>query len=122
MAASSENRLSLFSLSALVVGSMIGAEIFSLPGTFAAATGPFGALIALCVAAGGMYALARVFQSLAERKPDLARGAYACARAGFGDDPGFLSAFGAPRSHAAWRRKTIRSFDGWASIRRESPQ
>jgi arginine:ornithine antiporter / lysine permease len=91
---SSGGKLSLFSLSALVIGSMIGAGIFSLPRTFAIATGPFGALIAWCVAAGGMYTLARVFQSLAERKPDLDAGVYAYARAGFGDYPGFLSAFG----------------------------
>jgi len=94
MSAANENRLSLFSLSALVIGSMIGAGIFSLPRTFANATGPFGALIAWSIAAGGMYTLARVFQSLAERKPDMDAGVYAYARAGFGDYPGFLSAFG----------------------------
>lgn len=90
MTSSSENKLSLFSLSALVIGSMIGAGIFSLPRTFANATGPFGALIAWVIAAGGMYMLARVFQALAERKPDLDAGVYAYARAGFGDYPGFL--------------------------------
>jgi arginine:ornithine antiporter/lysine permease len=41
-----------------------------------------------------MYMLARVFQALAERKPDLDAGVYAYAKAGFGDYPGFLSAFG----------------------------
>ena len=41
-----------------------------------------------------MYMLARVFQTLAERKPDLDAGVYAYAKAGFGDYPGFLSAFG----------------------------
>ena len=60
----------------------------------ACATGPFGAIIAWCIAAGGMYMLARVFQALAERKPDLDAGVYAYAKAGFGDYPGFLSAFG----------------------------
>jgi arginine:ornithine antiporter/lysine permease len=38
--------------------------------------------------------LARVFQSLAERKPELDAGVFAYAKAGFGDYPGFLSAFG----------------------------
>jgi len=112
MAAPSENRLSLFSLSALVIGSMIGAGIFSLPRTFAVATGPFGALIAWCVAAGGMYTLARVFQSLAERKPDLDAGVYAYARVYFGDYPGSLAAFVTALSHSAGQRKTIRSFEG----------
>lgn len=78
----------------MVVGSMVGAGIFSLPRTFADATGPFGAIIAWIIAAGGMYTLARVFQVLAERKPNLDAGVYAYARAGFGDYPGFLSAFG----------------------------
>ena len=41
-----------------------------------------------------MYTLARVFQALAERKPDLDAGVYAYAKAGFGDYPGFLSALG----------------------------
>jgi len=41
-----------------------------------------------------MYTLARVFQALAERKPDLDAGVYAYAKAGFGDYLGFPSAFG----------------------------
>jgi arginine:ornithine antiporter / lysine permease len=94
MTSQPEQKLSLFALTAMVVGSMVGAGIFSLPRTFAAATGPFGAIIAWCIAGGGMYLLARVFQALAERKPDLDAGVYAYARAGFGDYPGFLSAFG----------------------------
>lgn len=89
-----ERKLPLFSLSAMVIGSMIGAGIFSLPRTFGDATGPFGAIIAWLIAGGGMFMLARVFQSLAERKPDLDAGVYAYARAGFGDYIGFLSAFG----------------------------
>ena len=78
----------------MVVGSMVGAGIFSLPRTFATATGPFGAIIAWIIAGGGMYMLARVFQALAERKPNLDAGVYAYARAGFGDYAGFLSALG----------------------------
>ena len=89
-----EQKLPLLSLTAMVVGSMVGAGIFSLPRTFAGAAGPLGAMIAWLIAAGGMYTLARVFQFLAERKPDLDAGVYAYARAGFGDYPGFLSAFG----------------------------
>ncbi|NIJ21034.1 arginine:ornithine antiporter/lysine permease [Sphingomonas naasensis] len=87
-------KVSLFTLSALVIGSMIGAGIFSLPRTFGASTGPFGAIIAWCIAAGGMFTLARVFQVLAERKPDLDAGVYAYAKEGFGHYAGFLSAFG----------------------------
>jgi len=87
-------KFSLFALTSMVVGSMVGAGIFSLPRAFATATGPFGAIIAWAIAAAGMYTLARVFQALAERKPDLDAGVYAYAKAGFGDYLGFLSAFG----------------------------
>ena len=87
-------KLSLFALTTMVVGGMVGAGIFSLPRTFANATGPMGAIIAWLIAGTGMYMLARVFQALAERKPDIDAGVFAYAKAGFGDYPGFLSAFG----------------------------
>jgi len=94
MSNGSTQKLTLFALTAMVVGGMVGSGIFSLPRTFANATGPFGAIIAWCIAAGGMYTLARVFQFLAERKPDLDAGVYAYAKAGFGTYPGFLAVFG----------------------------
>jgi arginine:ornithine antiporter/lysine permease len=92
--ASTDKKISLTLLTGMVVGGMVGAGIFSLPRTFAAATGPFGAIIAWLIAGTGMYMLARVFQALAERKPELDAGVYAYAKEGFGDYPGFLSAFG----------------------------
>ena len=67
-------KLSLLALTGMVVGSMVGSGIFSLPRTFGIATGPFGAMIAWVIAAGGMYMLARVFQAMAERKPELDAG------------------------------------------------
>jgi arginine:ornithine antiporter/lysine permease len=88
------DKLSLPSLTAMVVGSMVGAGIFNLPGRFATATGPFGAIIAWLIAGTGMYMLARVFQALAEKRPDIDSGVFAYAKAGFGDYMGFLSAFG----------------------------
>jgi len=94
MGSETKQKLSLFALTAMVVGSMVGAGIFSLPRTFGSATGPFGAVVAWCIAGTGMYALAMVFRSLAERKPDLDAGIFAYAKAGFGDYAGFLSAFG----------------------------
>jgi arginine:ornithine antiporter/lysine permease len=78
----------------MVVGSMVGAGIFNLPGRFGAATGPFGAMIAWVIAGTGMYMLARVFQALAEKRPDIDSGVFAYAKAGFGNYMGFLSAFG----------------------------
>ena len=88
-----EQKMSRLQLTAMVVGGMVGAGIFSLPRTFANATGPVGAAIAWLVVGVGMYTLARVFQALAERKPNLDAGAFMYAKEGFGDYPGFLSAF-----------------------------
>jgi arginine:ornithine antiporter/lysine permease len=90
----SPQKLSLPVLTGMVVGSMVGAGIFSLPRTFGNATGPFGAIIAWIIAGFGMYMLGRVFQALAERKPNLDAGVYIYAKVGFGDYLGFLSAFG----------------------------
>lgn len=73
---------------------MVGAGVFSLPATFGRATGAFGAIIAWCIAGGGMLMLAFVFQSLAARKPDLDSGVFAYAQAGFGNYMGFASALG----------------------------
>jgi arginine:ornithine antiporter / lysine permease len=92
--ATTVQKFSRMTLTAMVVGSMIGAGIFSLPGRFGAATGPFGALIAWTIAGGGMLMLAFVFQFLAERKPDLDSGIFAYAKAGFGNYLGFAAAFG----------------------------
>jgi arginine:ornithine antiporter / lysine permease len=94
MGSENTQKLSLFALTAMVIGSMVGAGIFSLPRTFGSATGPFGALVAWAIAGTGMYALAMVFRILAERKPNLDAGIFAYAKAGFGDYAGFLSAFG----------------------------
>jgi arginine:ornithine antiporter / lysine permease len=109
--ASTEQKMSLTQLTAMVVGGMVGAGIFSLPRTFASATGPFGAVIAWLIAGTGMYMLARVFQSLAERKPDLDAGVFAYAKAGFGDYPGFLSAFG------YWISSCIGNVSYWVLIK-----
>ena len=43
-------KMSRWGLTAMVVGGMVGAGIFSLPRTFANATGPLGALIAWVIA------------------------------------------------------------------------
>jgi arginine:ornithine antiporter / lysine permease len=86
--------LSLVALTAMVVGSMVGAGIFSLPATFGRATGPFGAIVAWIIAGLGMLMLAFVFQALAQRKPDLDAGIFAYAKAGFGNYMGFAAAFG----------------------------
>ncbi|MEV6194987.1 basic amino acid/polyamine antiporter [Streptomyces sp. NPDC051920] len=87
-------KLTLVTLSMMVVGSMVGAGVFSLPRRFAQETGVAGALIAWAVAGTGMLMLAFVFQRLAVSRPDLDAGVYAYAKAGFGEYLGFFSAFG----------------------------
>lgn len=104
-------KMSRAQLMAMVIGGMVGAGIFSLPRTFAANTGPLGAIVAWIIAGTGMYMLARVFQALAERKPDLDAGVFAYAKAGFGDYPGFLSAFG------YWMGSCIGNVSYWVLIK-----
>ncbi|MEM5448808.1 MULTISPECIES: basic amino acid/polyamine antiporter [Paraburkholderia] len=94
MKSTDDQKLSLPVLTAMVVGSMVGAGIYSLPRNFALEAGPMAAVISWCIAGGGMYMLARVFQLLAEIRPDLDSGIFAYARDGFGGYAGFLSAFG----------------------------
>jgi arginine:ornithine antiporter/lysine permease len=81
-------------LTALVIGSMVGSGVFSLPQNMAADAGPTAILIGWLITGVGMIALAFVFQSLATRKPELDSGPYAYAKAGFGEFIGFNSAWG----------------------------
>ncbi|MCE5977419.1 arginine-ornithine antiporter [Pseudomonas sp. JR33AA] len=90
----SSGKLKLGALVALVVGSMIGGGIFSLPQNMAASAGVGAVLIGWGITAIGMLTLAFVFQTLANRKPDLDGGVYVYAKAGFGDYMGFSSAWG----------------------------
>jgi arginine:ornithine antiporter/lysine permease len=87
-------KLTLLTMSMMVVGSMVGAGVFSLPRRFAQETGIAGALVSWVIAGTGMLMLAFVFQTLAVRKPQLDAGVYAYAKAGFGEYLGFFSAFG----------------------------
>src|SRR5262245_53539535 len=109
--ASTDQKISRTALLGMVVGGMVGEGIFSQPRTFASATGPVGAIIAWIIAGTGMYMLARVFQFLGERKPDLDAGVFAYAKAGFGHYPGFLSAFG------YWMGSCIGNVSYWVLIK-----
>lgn len=86
--------LTLTALTALVVGSMIGSGIFALPSQMAGSAAPGPLLIGWVITGVGMLMLAFVFQTLAQRKPDIDGGVYGYARAGFGNYIGFTSAFG----------------------------
>jgi arginine:ornithine antiporter/lysine permease len=81
-------KLTLMTMTGMVVGSMVGAGVFSLPRRFAQETGVAGALIAWLVAGAGMLMLAFVSQTLAVRKPNLDAGVYAYARPGSGSTSG----------------------------------
>jgi arginine:ornithine antiporter / lysine permease len=72
-------KVSLPTLTAMVVGSMIGSGVFLLPRRFGTETGVLGAIIAWTIAGTGMLMLALVFQRLATRKPDLDAGIFAYA-------------------------------------------
>ncbi|MFD1932746.1 MULTISPECIES: basic amino acid/polyamine antiporter [Nonomuraea] len=104
-------KLPLPTLTAMVVGSMVGAGVFSLPRNFAQATGVLGAIVAWTIAGVGMLMLAFVFQTLAVRKPDLNAGVYAYAKAGFGEFPGFFSAFG------YWASACVGNVSYWVLIK-----
>lgn len=88
------DKLRLGALAALVIGSMVGSGVFSLPQNMAAGAGPLAILIGWGITAVGMLALVFVYQSLALRKPELDAGPYAYAKAGFGPFIGFNSAWG----------------------------
>lgn len=81
-------------LTALVVGSMVGSGVFSLPQNMAAGAGATAIIIGWLITGIGMIALAFVYQGLAVRKPQLDAGPYAYAKAGFGNFVGFNSAWG----------------------------
>lgn len=90
----SAKKVRLAGLTALVIGSMVGSGVFSLPQNMAAGAGPLAVAIGWAITAVGMLALVFVYQSLALRKPELDAGPYAYAKAGFGPFIGFNSAWG----------------------------
>lgn len=86
--------LGLGALTAIVIGSMIGSGVFSLPQNMAAGAGPMAILIGWGITGVGILALALVYRNLAVRTPALNAGPYAYAKAGFGPFIGFNSAWG----------------------------
>ncbi len=89
-----ESKIGLWSLTALVFSSMVGAGIFSLPQNMAEVAGARAVLIGWGVTGVGILALAMSFLYLSRLRPDLDGGIYSYARAGFGDLVGFFSAWG----------------------------
>ncbi|WP_068777057.1 basic amino acid/polyamine antiporter [Paenibacillus sp. FJAT-26967] len=87
-------KLGLLPLISLVVGSMIGGGIFSMPADMAQDAGSGAALIGWVLTGLGVIMLALTFQSLANRLPHLDNGIVRYAETGFGRFVGFISAWG----------------------------
>ncbi|BDM66023.1 arginine:ornithine antiporter [Shewanella sp. NFH-SH190041] len=88
------NKLGLGSLTALVIGSIIGAGVFSLPQNMASAASPLAVIIGWIITGFGMIFLALTFQRLCITKPEINTGVFGYAKEGFGDLIGFFSAWG----------------------------
>ncbi len=89
-----EEKLGLWLLVFVALGSMIGSGIFNSPKDLIRVANPQGTMIAWVVGGLGALMLALVFVYLSARKPKLKSGVYAYAREGFGDYMGFNSAWG----------------------------
>ncbi|WP_233188044.1 basic amino acid/polyamine antiporter [Actinomyces qiguomingii] len=87
-------KISLPALIALVIGSMIGGGIFGLPSQMAAVAAPGPLIIGWLITGIGMLMLAKVYQSLAVKRPEIEAGVYGYAKEGFGTYIGFTSAWG----------------------------
>ncbi|MDO4636599.1 MAG: basic amino acid/polyamine antiporter [Lautropia sp.] len=91
---SKKSQIGLLSLTALVISSMIGSGIFSLPQNMAAVAGTKALLIGWLITGVGIIFLGLSFSALSRLRPELDGGIYTYARDGFGDLIGFLSAWG----------------------------
>lgn len=89
-----DKKLGLTALTALVLSSMLGAGVFSLPQNMAAVASPAALLIGWLITGTGIIFLALAMLLLTRLKPELDGGIFTYARAGFGDLVGFCSAWG----------------------------
>lgn len=81
--------LGVFALAAIVVSSMIGGGIYSLPQNMAAGASAGAIMLSWVVTGFGVYFIANTFRILSVSKPDLTAGIYMYSRAGFGPYAGF---------------------------------
>lgn len=84
-----KNGLGVLALAAIVVSSMLGGGIYSLPQNMAAGASAGAVLLAWLITGFGIYFIARTFSILSMAKPDLKTGIYSYSRAGFGPYVGF---------------------------------
>jgi len=90
----SKGKIGLVSLTALVLSSMIGSGIFSLPQNMAAVASAEALLAGWAITGFGIIFLGLSFFFLSRLRPDLDGGIYTYAREGFGDFIGGLAAWG----------------------------
>lgn len=86
---SNEGSLGVWALAGVVVSSMIGGGIYSLPQNMAAGASVGAVLLAWLITGIGVYFIANTFRVLSAVKPDLKAGIYMYSRAGFGPYVGF---------------------------------
>lgn len=89
-----EKKLGLSALTALVLSSMLGAGVFSLPQNMAAVASPSALIIGWGITGVGILLLAFAMLLLTRIRPDLDGGIFTYAREGFGELIGFCSAWG----------------------------
>jgi len=82
-------KLGVLGLAGIVISSMIGGGIFSLPQNMAQSASAGAVIIAWLITGIGIYFIANTFRILAGVKPDLTSGIYMYARSGFGSYMGF---------------------------------
>ncbi|VEI46549.1 putative arginine/ornithine antiporter [Actinobacillus equuli] len=84
-----KQKIGLLSLTALVLSSMIGSGIFSLPQNMAAVAGGEALILGWIITGIGIIFLGLSFFFISRLRPDLDGGIYTYAREGFGDLVGF---------------------------------
>ena len=89
-----KHTLSLTALTALVLSSMVGAGVFSLPQNMAEVASPLALIIGWSITGIGILFLAFALLLLSRIRPDLDGGIFTYAKAGFGELVGFCSAWG----------------------------
>ncbi len=90
-----ENKLGFSGLTAMIIGSTIGAGIFTIAGDMASNGAHTGSvLIGWGICGIGMYSLMMSFFGLNKFRPELTNGIYSYAKEGFGEFIGFNSAWG----------------------------
>ncbi len=81
--------LGIVALAAIVVSSMIGGGIYSLPQNMAQSASAGAVLLAWLITGIGVFFIANTFRILSVARPDLTAGIYMYSRQGFGSYAGF---------------------------------